>query len=157
MSSRRGDAEQGWRSPFMYRTLSDERLLRLAMHLEETLETYEQYLRDLIPQVVVKAKLAPLFAQGPAHLDLRRAYDRVRQEAARQGSDVQTDDVLQILLECERIARDFYESQLDHLADPALVRIFQALIEEERHHAQVVQEAMAMLGDLRLPSDLGMA
>lgn len=126
----------------MYRTLSDLRILHLAVSLEDTLERYEENLRNLIPEVVVRAKLRGLFEPGPSHEALREAYKQLSRKAGAAHAGLSTDDVLQTLLECESLARDFYLNHLDRLSDPGLVRLFRQMAAEEEQHVRAVMESM---------------
>lgn len=135
----------------MYRTLSDLRILRLAVDLEETLEGYEQALRDSIPEVPVRARLKILFEEGPAHEALRSALREFAARAQEKGVVADTSDLLQSLRECELAAHEFYVNHLDRLSDPRLVDLFKRLAEEERSHLEAVEAAMAILGTVRAP------
>lgn len=128
----------------MFRALSDLRLLRLALHLEETLERYEEYLRSNLLDVPVRAKLAVLFEQGPYHQRLRQVSEALARVIDADPAPSDTQSVLQTLLDCERIARDFYVRQLDQLSDPVLVEIFQGMASEEARHMEVVRQAMEL-------------
>lgn len=133
----------------MYRTLSDLRILRLAVDLEHTLEGYETTLRDAIPEVPVRARLRVLFEDGAGHTELRQALRELAAAAERDGGVRDTEDLLQSLYECESLAHEFYVNQLDRLADPRLVDLFKRLASEEMAHRHAVEEAMRTLGTLR--------
>ena len=137
----------------MYRTLSDLRLVEMAEYLEDTFERYEESLRDMIPEVPVRAALAPLFEGGPSHAALKRFHQELTDRANALTEPGDTQDVLQVLLECERVAHQFYLSQLDRLGDPKLVRLFENLANEERGHIGAIQNALGRLKLLRqIPS-----
>lgn len=124
-----------------FRMFNDIRLLRLAIHLEEMYEKYEEYLRDLIPEGKVRAKLAALFLEGPAHERLRRAHASVERRV--RPAQLSTAEILQTLLDAERGSQAFYRDHLDDLSDPTLVDLFKDMAAEEAHHAAAVQEAMS--------------
>jgi hypothetical protein len=132
----------------MYRLLNDLRIVRLALHMEEVFERYEENLRSLIPHVPVRARLAPLFEDGPGHEALRRMYADLSREASRSQAEAEPEDLLQTLFECETAAHEFYVYYLDRLSDPRLVHLFQQLRDEEAGHMRIVQEAMMLLGTL---------
>ena len=132
----------------MYRTLSDLRVLRLATYLEDTMERYEESLRNLIPEVPVRACLAPLFEEGDGHKRLKEAVATTSKRAADVEEELETEDVLQVLLECEKVAHSFYLDQLDRLSNPTLVALFQVLAAEERSHMSAVEGAIRRLHDL---------
>lgn len=133
------------REPTVYRLLNDLRILRLALHMEETFERYEENLRHDIPQVPIRAKLAPLFDEGDAHERLRRAFAELSRAAARRQSPADSASILQTLHDCEEAAHEFYLHYLDRLSDPALIQLFKDLAAEEADHAQVVEQAREML------------
>lgn len=149
MDSLPGQTQAAYRSE-MYRALSDLRLLRLALHLEETLERYEDYLRSSLLDVPVRAKLAVLFEQGPYHQRLRQASEALAKWIDADPPPNDTQSVLQTLLDCERIARDFYLRQLDQVSDPVLVDIFQGMAAEETGHMEAVRQAMELAQRLAL-------
>lgn len=124
------------------RAMGDLRILRLAMDLEDSLERYEESLRDGISEVPVRARLHELFAPSGAHLELKKSYDALAAKAGASKRSFPTEEILQSLLECERVARDFYLNQLDHLSDPSLVELFRALAREEAGHASAVEDAL---------------
>jgi bacterioferritin (cytochrome b1) len=93
----------------------------------------------------VRARLAPLFAGGPAHQGLDQALDVALRDAERAGGTLETDEILQSLLDCERIAHDFYLFQLDRLPDEHLVTLFRQLADEEASHIRAVEDAMRLL------------
>lgn len=128
--------------------LNDLRILRLALNMEESFERYEESLRDLIPQVPVRAKLAGLFAPGVGHLDLKEACRALSKAADGTRASLETTDILQTLKDCEDAAHEFYLHYLDRLSDPRLVDVFKRLAEEERQHAQLVSEAQAIAESL---------
>lgn len=137
----------------MYRLLSDLRILRLALHMEETFERYEESLRSLIAQVPVRARLAPLFAEGEAHHRLRQAYADLSRQASRLQETADPQDILQTLRECEKGAQEFYMYYLDRLSNPALIELFKSLAEEEAGHGRAVESALELLKDRpRAPS-----
>lgn len=132
-----------------YRALSDLRILRLAMDIEESLERYEESLRDNISEVPVRARLHELFSPVGAHADLKRSYDALAALANSPSNQLTTEDILQTLLDCERVARDFYMNQLDRLSDPRLVELFRRLAREESGHASAVEDALRIQGEMR--------
>ena len=138
----------------LYRTLSDLRVLQLATYLEDTIERYEESLRDMVPQVPVRARLAPLFQEGEGHRELKEALAATAQEAERLEGALDTEDVLQVLLECEKIAHGFYIDHLDRLSSPRLVALFQRLADEELGHMRAVEESMKRLRELPSASAL---
>lgn len=141
----------------MYRILSDLRLLELAEYLEGTLERYEESLRDMIPEVPVRAALAPLFDAGPSHDSLKRFHQELKTRATQLKGPQDTQDVLQVLLDCEAVAHQFYLSQLDRLADPRLVTLFSGLANEERTHIQAIHAALERLKRVRKTGGLNAA
>ncbi|MBI2078671.1 MAG: hypothetical protein HYT80_09940 [Euryarchaeota archaeon] len=116
--------------------------------MEETIERYEEVLRDMIPQVPVRASLATLFQGGEGHHQLKEALATTTREAEGLEEALDTEDVLQVLLECEKLAHAFYIDQLDRLSNPKLVTLFKRLAEEELAHMHAVEDAMRRLREL---------
>lgn len=133
----------------MYRTLSDLRILKMAQYLEDMFEAYEEALRDSIAEVPVRARLAILFQDSPAHTSLKSELARLAQEAQRVEGHADSADVLQAMHDCELSAHEFHLRQLDRVSDPRLVALFKRLASEELQHAQAVTGAMNVLKDLR--------
>jgi hypothetical protein len=141
----------------MHRILSDLRILKLAQHLEDVFEAYEESLRDTIAEVPVRAQLAVLFQDSPAHRLLKTELARLSKEAQEIEPKLDSDDLLQTIHDCELVAHDFYLHQLDHVSSPALVSLLKGLAKEEREHANAVVEAMATLRELRSREPRGTA
>jgi len=130
----------------MYRHLSDLRILKLACAVEDAFEAYESELVDAIPDPRLRASLAPLFEDGPAHRSLKEARARLEQLAKEETPRLSPEETLQVILECERSAHDLYLRYLDRLTDSALVEVLRGLAHEEEGHARIVQQAILSLG-----------
>ena len=126
----------------MHERLQDLRLLHLAMQVEEAFEGLEKAIVRHIPPGGVRDSLKPLFEGGAAHERLKAEYARLNRELENASAAMRPEDLLQALLDCERIAQNFYRSHLDDLSDPRLVDLFKKLAEDEGHHAQAVERAM---------------
>lgn len=130
----------------MHSTLQDLRLLYLAKHLEETFEGLERAFQRHLPEGPVRDALQPLFVDGPNHKRLREALDRLNRQAKTLEASLEVSDLLQAILDCERMAQGFYLGRLDDLSDAELVQIFRGLAAEEGTHIQAVQEAQRLHG-----------
>lgn len=125
--------------------LHDLRLVKLALHLETTIEALERDLRDRIPVVPVRAKLRGLFEDGPGHHALRKEAKRLAEQAMDAQTDLTTHDILATLMDCETLAHEFYMRHMDDVSSPGLVAIFSQLAREEAQHRDLVREAQRLL------------
>lgn len=130
----------------MYNKLSDLRILKLALAVEHSFEDYEAELMDQIEDDEIRDRLAPLFEDGPAHARLRQFHEQLEEGAPGKAT---TEDALQVMLECERSARDIYLRYLDRVNDPRLIEILRGLAAEEEEHARIVEQAILMLRQRR--------
>lgn len=129
----------------MHEKLHDLRLLALARQVETTCERLERAFEGRLPSDRIRSKLKPLFAGGPAHERLEQEFAALDADVKASESTLAPSDLLQAILDCERLAHDFYRANLDELSNPRLVQLFHDLAAEERHHIQAVEEALDMV------------
>lgn len=128
----------------VHEQLKDLRLLYLASQLEESFEGLERAFERRIPPGPVRESLRPLFAGGPGHERLKRSLAQLDRFVKEREANLTTQDLLEALLDCERMAQGFYLGRKPDLADPALAELFASLAAEEGVHIQAVQRAIAM-------------
>ncbi|MES2154531.1 MAG: hypothetical protein V4510_05285 [bacterium] len=129
----------------MHEQLKDLRLLYLAHQLEDSFEGLERAFERRIPPGPIRESLQPVFQGGPGHAALTAALGRLNADVKAREVLLTPLDLLQAMLDCERMAQGFYLGRKDDLADPALRDLFVKLAAEEGRHVQVVEKAMAML------------
>lgn len=122
--------------------LQDLRFLHMAKDLEEMFEGLERAFDRHLPEGAVREALRPIFRDGPYHLKLGKAYDRLNSRLAAEAGSVTPEALLEAMLACERTAQKFYAEHAGDLSDPELGTIFRGLSQEEAGHARVVEEAL---------------
>lgn len=124
----------------MYRTLSDLRILKLVLAVEDAFKAYDEALLECIEDPAVRDTLKDLLENGALHDRLEHEHDRLHAQVFNGPGTPAQADVLQVVLECERSARDLYLRYLDRLKDPQLVELLRKLAKEEEDHAWFVQQ-----------------
>lgn len=127
----------------MYPTLSDLRILKLVLAVEDAFEAYEEALLDLIEDEETRNRLKVHLGNGPSHERLEQEHDRLQVATFRNGEPLDPKEVLQVILECERSARDLYLRYLDRVQDPRIVELLRGLAQEEESHAEHVLNAFS--------------
>lgn len=133
-----------WRCPGMG-PLHDLRLLYLATRIEEAFEGLEKAFERHLPEGAAREALAPIFVEGPAHAQLRTAFQTVSARIEAERSQIGPKELLEAILDCESTARRFYESHASEFSDPALATIFARMAQEEAGHERAVSEALRLL------------
>jgi rubrerythrin len=128
----------------MYDTLSDLRILRLALAVEHAFEDYESSLLAQIDDPNTREALEPLFVDGPAHKRLAELHHEF-EERATEALTIENESALQVMLECERSARDLYLRYLDRVKDPRLVELLRRLAHEEEEHATLLKRTLSRI------------
>lgn len=124
--------------------LHDLRLLYLAHEVEHVFEGLEKALHRHLPEGHVRDVLEPLFKGGPSHARLEKELDRLNRLMEARRAEVQPEQLLLTLADCERMAQDFYSRHSAELSDPELVDLFRGLAKEEGKHLQAVEQALAL-------------
>jgi hypothetical protein len=124
--------------------LHDLRLLYLAHEVEHAFEGLEKALERHLPAGRVRELLEPLFKGGPGHSRLETELDRLNRAVESRRADVEPEQLLLALADCERMAQDFYARHAAALSDPALAELFRGLAKEEGRHLRAVEEALAL-------------
>lgn len=124
--------------------LSDLRLLYLAMRIEDSFEKLERAYERHLPDGPARAALQPIFQDGPAHADLKRAFERLTRTLEAEHASIPPAELLAAILECEQTAERFYASHARDLTDPVLAALFTRLAQEEARHGEAVRVAAAL-------------
>lgn len=129
----------------VHEKLQDLRLLYLAAQVEEVFEKLERAFEGHLDAGPVRQAIRPLFTGGPAHARLQAELKALNEEVQIRQHELSEADILQALLDCERLAQGFYQLHLDDLSSSRLAHLFRELADEEGLHIRAVEKAMALL------------
>ena len=88
-----------------------------------------------------------LFGDTPSKLTLDDLYDVEAPDMGAPHRGMSTLQAIEIGLDAEQKAYDFYDMALPGVTDPEVIELFTELRDEELEHVEMLQEAMAKLPD----------
>lgn len=130
----------------MYDELNDLRILKIALAVDDIFQSYKESLLHVIEDGAVQRELEESIGSGEAHERLEQVHDRLHAAVQDQSDTLQQEDVLQVMLECERSARNLFLRYLDRVKDPQIVELLRALALEEEDHARIIERALRRAG-----------
>jgi len=98
----------------------------------------------------LEARRKELFGDTPSRLTLDDLYDVEAPDMGAPHRGMSTMQAIEVGLEAEQKAHDFYDFALPGITDPDVIELFTELRDEETEHVEMLQEAMA-----KLPSSAG--
>lgn len=88
-----------------------------------------------------------LFGDTPSKLTLDDLYDVEAPDMGAPHRGMSTLQAIEIGLDAEQKAYDFYDMALPGVTDPEVIELFTELRDEELEHVEMLKEAMAKLPD----------
>jgi len=93
----------------------------------------------------LEARRKELFGDTPSKLTLDDLYDVEAPDMGAPHRGMSTKQAIEVGLEAEQKAYDFYDLALPGVTDPDVIELFTELRDEEAEHVEMLKEAMAKL------------